>query len=283
MSGGRSSRNMYAVSAISASVELPVGRALDADARRRGTRGRPPPPRACRAAMRRIFVLQLRGRARHGARDHHRVARAARPGARQRVLRVGVRDDDRRRGRRRTPRPRPARRRSRGCCPTATASAASRRCCPVGSICRLALSGLEVGVNSRLVEPEPELGRAEDAALLRGDDADADVPALGARLLPVGDPVVVVDLAPGPSPARPGSCRCRRCCRSACVRELVGRRAGCAGGSRRGPCRDRAPPGRRAAPASSSRPRPRSRGTRPAGSCSSAPRQSEYSTCWMLP
>ena len=34
---------------------------------------------------------------------------------------------------------------------------------------------------------------AEDAALVQGDDADADVPALGARLLPLRDPVVVVD------------------------------------------------------------------------------------------
>ncbi len=46
----------------------------------------------------------------------------------------------------------------------------------------------------RVVEPEPELGRAEDASLLRGDDADPDVAAFGPRLLAIVDPVVVVDL-----------------------------------------------------------------------------------------
>ena len=53
--------------------------------------------------------------------------------------------------------------------------------------------GARGGRELRVVEPEPELRRAEHAPLLRGDDADPDVAALGPRLVPVGDPALVVD------------------------------------------------------------------------------------------
>src|SRR6185503_19806794 len=44
----------------------------------------------------------------------------------------------------------------------------------------------------RLVEPEPELGGAEHAALLRRDDTDPDVAPLGPRTVALGDPARVV-------------------------------------------------------------------------------------------
>ena len=64
---------------------------------------------------------------------------------------------------------------------------------PVGSICRLALSGLEVGVNSGLSNQNQNSVELKTLRSLRGDDADADVPPLGARAVALGDPVVVVD------------------------------------------------------------------------------------------
>src|SRR3546814_3663750 len=42
-----------------------------------------------------------------------------------------------------------------------------------------------------VVEPEPELGGAVDAALVGGDHADADVAPLGAHRVPLGTPAGV--------------------------------------------------------------------------------------------
>ncbi len=156
--------------------------------RRRGTRGRPRRPRACAATMRLHLVLQLGGRARDRAGDHDGVARAAGPGARQRVLRVGVGDDDRGRV-------------------DVELLGDDLRDDRLGAVApqrlrvqrdddlpgRVDLQARALGARRRrelrLVEPEPELRRAEDAALLRGDDADPDVAALGARAIALGDPV----------------------------------------------------------------------------------------------
>src|SRR5207247_8266916 len=57
-----------------------------------------------------------------------------------------------------------------------------------------AARGRELG----LVEPEPELGGAEHAALLRGNYANADVTALCARLVAHALPMAVVDLVEEP-------------------------------------------------------------------------------------
>ncbi len=126
----------------------------------------------------------------------------------------------------------------------------------------------------RLVEPEPELRRAEDAALLRGDDADADVPPLGARAFAARRPSGRSRPPRAPSRARPGSCRCRRCSRSACGTGTESGRDQVAAADL--DAVDVEVAGREVDEPLEhpvARPRRRSRGRRPAGSCSSAPRR----------
>ena len=192
------------------------------------------------------LVLELGRGARHGARDHDRVARAAGTGAGQRVLRVGVGHRDRARvdvellghdlrddglGAVAPERLRVQR----------DDDAAGRVDLQARALG--ARGGRELG----LVEPEPELGRAEDAALVRRHDADADVPALGAGALALGHPVVVVDrgehlLEHALVVAAVVDVAGRRA-----VRELRRPRSGCGAGCRRGRRPDPVPRGRRAA------------------------------------